>query len=312
MGGEFQVNTYTASSQYDPSVTALADGSFVVTWMSDGQDGSEYGIYAQRFTPNDSIPVGSLALTGTAGDDTLTVGEGVGLVEGLEGHDVLDASATTQGVMPDGGAGDDTLWGGSGDDLFLASSGTDAIDGGSHGAEGDAVSFHFAGGGVILDLTAGSASWIDGEIPHTTTLLNIENIKGSLFADTLTGDAGDNMIGGGAGNDVLNGKGGNDFLFGGEGNDVILFVRGEGSDTVKGGAGTDTLKLFDSGGDPEQLDHAMERRPHGGHGHGRGPDGLDAHPDRCGHHRCQRQRRPCLWHGRRGGVRRWREPGHVR
>ena len=30
-------------------MTALADGGFVVTWQSDGQDGSGYGIYGQRY-----------------------------------------------------------------------------------------------------------------------------------------------------------------------------------------------------------------------------------------------------------------------
>jgi Ca2+-binding RTX toxin-like protein len=52
LGEEFQVNTYTDSSQSSPSVTALSDGGFVVTWQSWGQDGSEMGIYAQRYDEN--------------------------------------------------------------------------------------------------------------------------------------------------------------------------------------------------------------------------------------------------------------------
>ena len=52
VGDEFQVNTYTAYSQWQPSVTSLIDGGFVVTWQSDGQDGSSYGIYGQRFGAN--------------------------------------------------------------------------------------------------------------------------------------------------------------------------------------------------------------------------------------------------------------------
>jgi len=48
-GSEFQVNTYTSNHQYNPSTTALADGGFVVTWMSYNQDGSDDGIYAQRY-----------------------------------------------------------------------------------------------------------------------------------------------------------------------------------------------------------------------------------------------------------------------
>ena len=31
-------------------MTALSDGGFVVTWTSDGQDGSGYGVYGQRYS----------------------------------------------------------------------------------------------------------------------------------------------------------------------------------------------------------------------------------------------------------------------
>jgi hypothetical protein len=49
VGTEFQVNTYTSNEQGNPSVTALNDG-FVVAWQSEGQDGSESGIYAKKYT----------------------------------------------------------------------------------------------------------------------------------------------------------------------------------------------------------------------------------------------------------------------
>jgi hypothetical protein len=49
-GTEFRVNTYTAGWQGKPTVTGLTDGGFVVTWQSDGQDGSSYGVYGQRYT----------------------------------------------------------------------------------------------------------------------------------------------------------------------------------------------------------------------------------------------------------------------
>ena len=48
-GTEFQVNTATANNQLYSTVAMDADGDFVVTWMSDGQDGSNWGIYAQRY-----------------------------------------------------------------------------------------------------------------------------------------------------------------------------------------------------------------------------------------------------------------------
>ena len=49
LGGEFQVNTHTNSAQHSSSVTALANGGFVVTWTSWDQDGSGKGIFAQQF-----------------------------------------------------------------------------------------------------------------------------------------------------------------------------------------------------------------------------------------------------------------------
>jgi hypothetical protein len=48
-GIEFQVNTYFQYSQSRPRVAAFSDGGFVVVWYSSEQDGSGYGIFAQRF-----------------------------------------------------------------------------------------------------------------------------------------------------------------------------------------------------------------------------------------------------------------------
>ncbi|MCM8611447.1 hypothetical protein, partial [Accumulibacter sp.] len=48
--GEDRVNSYTADHQQNPNVATLADGSYVVTWISQYQDGSSWGIYAQRFS----------------------------------------------------------------------------------------------------------------------------------------------------------------------------------------------------------------------------------------------------------------------
>ncbi|MCA9095531.1 MAG: VCBS repeat-containing protein, partial [Planctomycetaceae bacterium] len=48
-GNEFQVNSFTTGAQRYPSIGMDADGDFVITWQSVGQDGSGYGIYAQRY-----------------------------------------------------------------------------------------------------------------------------------------------------------------------------------------------------------------------------------------------------------------------
>lgn len=49
-GSEFKVNTYTTADQLVPSAAMSYDGDFVVTWNSYAQDGSNYGVYAQRFS----------------------------------------------------------------------------------------------------------------------------------------------------------------------------------------------------------------------------------------------------------------------
>jgi hypothetical protein len=50
LGGEFRINTYTASSQNLPVVAADPSGKFVVVWTSYGQDGSQQGVFAQRYS----------------------------------------------------------------------------------------------------------------------------------------------------------------------------------------------------------------------------------------------------------------------
>jgi len=49
LGSEFLVNTYTNDVQRAPAVDIAEDGSFIITWISYGQDGSGSGIYAQRY-----------------------------------------------------------------------------------------------------------------------------------------------------------------------------------------------------------------------------------------------------------------------
>ncbi|MGF1499066.1 MAG: right-handed parallel beta-helix repeat-containing protein, partial [Elainellaceae cyanobacterium] len=57
VGSEFQVNTTTAGSQNYPAIATLSDNSIVVAWNSYGQDGSAYGIVAQRLAA-DGTPLG--------------------------------------------------------------------------------------------------------------------------------------------------------------------------------------------------------------------------------------------------------------
>jgi hypothetical protein len=49
VGAEFLVNTYTTASQSGAAVASDAAGNFVAVWVSDTQDGSNSGVFGQRF-----------------------------------------------------------------------------------------------------------------------------------------------------------------------------------------------------------------------------------------------------------------------
>ena len=55
VGGEIQANTFTTSSQLVPAIASLPDGGWLITWASSLQDGSSFGIYAQRFDANGAM-----------------------------------------------------------------------------------------------------------------------------------------------------------------------------------------------------------------------------------------------------------------
>jgi Ca2+-binding RTX toxin-like protein len=77
------------------------------------------------------------------------------------------------------------------------------------------------------------------------TLTGIEQVMGSGFADSITGDAGANTLWGLAGDDVLTGGGGADTLKGGAGNDRFVYLA-IGDSTVAA-AGRDTITDFSTG-----------------------------------------------------------------
>jgi hypothetical protein len=50
LGPELPVNSHTTDRQKFPAVASDSAGNFVVVWQSQGQDGSGYGVFAQRFS----------------------------------------------------------------------------------------------------------------------------------------------------------------------------------------------------------------------------------------------------------------------
>ncbi len=150
--------------------------------------------------------------------DTLMGEGGNDMIWGGSGSDTLDGGAGND--MLRGGAGNDVLRGGAGSDMIYADADDASIDGYGVDDDGndqnvdtddpmdvDTLSYAMVENedetGVIREL---------GDLAGGATINNIENIIGSDYDDTLTGDTQDNVIEGGEGRDTLNGAGGADTL----------------------------------------------------------------------------------------------------
>ena len=161
-----------------------------------------------------------------------------------------ELTGTEEGERIAGLDGDDSLFGGGGSDLLEGGLGADTLNGGANAGMGDTITYRNSGMGVTINLLTGAAT--GGEAEGDMLGEDIENVEGSLHADSLTGDAmanrlrglaGDDTLDGGAGNDTLNGDPGNDNLTGGAGNDIFVFSPddGNGADVITDFSKTDDM-----------------------------------------------------------------------
>jgi Ca2+-binding RTX toxin-like protein len=176
---------------------------------------------SDRFVAVERVLGSSFAdlLEGSQSGDTLDGGGGNDTLLGRDGNDSLE-----------GGAGDDLLKGGIGADQLLGGGGIDTASYATSAAVavnlGVLNAVQTPSGIVLVQQLAGAGA---GGEAQGDTLFNIENLIGSNFADTLTGNLAANRLDGGAGNDTLIGENGDDVLIG-----------GSGTNTLDGGLGTDT------------------------------------------------------------------------
>jgi len=207
----------TVTDQFGHASAASSTLTIVVSAPLEGGAGADE-IYALAGTTDDM-------LYGHAGNDTLLGNAGNNVEFGGDGDDFFIGGAN------DGG--DDLLDGGAGNDVMRGSPGTDTLLG---GAGTDRVTYSTASGAVIVDLNTGFAG--DGQ-GTWDKLQDIENISGSAFNDTVSGDYKDNVFYGNAGNDVLDGGSGVDTAAYGFATSAVQVDLGSGS--VTGGDGADQL-----------------------------------------------------------------------
>ncbi len=163
---------------------------------------------------------GQELIVGSDGNDTINGNGGrTDFLFGGAGDDrVLGPSASGQQSWMFGDSGNDTLIGGDGNDRLRGGAGDDVLTG---GAGFDRVDYSLATAGVTVDLTAQGVGQVVGANQGIDILSGIEDVRGSNFDDTLTGDGGGNTLTGLDGDDLMQGAAGFDFLIGGSGNDTL-------------------------------------------------------------------------------------------
>ena len=183
-----------------------------------GGDGSDTASYAASNVAVVANLLTNVNSGGHAAGDTLG---GIENLNGSEHNDILT-----------GDHGDNMLRGGDGDDWLRGAGGADILQG---GAGSDSAAYFGSDAGVNIHLGAGIAF---GGHAECDVLVDIENVLGTLYGDTLVGDGGDNVLDGGASDDLLIGGSGSDLLIGGFNNDTASYTGSDAAVNVNLQAGT--------------------------------------------------------------------------
>ena len=158
--------------------------------------------------------------------ETIIGNAGTNVLQGRGGNDVLQ-----------GGAGSDTLDGGAGSDFASYEGNAVGVTVmlGLNGADGQAIEF---------GLVSGQPTAVSVD-----TLRSIENVRGSITRDSITGNEQGNILDGRDGADTLTGGGGDDTYLVDNAGETILENGGQGIDTVR----TSVSYTLTSGADVELV-----------------------------------------------------------
>ncbi len=245
-----------------------------------------------------TIPSNSqILIAAQGGDDVITVAPTVSArlrIDAGAGNDMVTTASASDTII--GGPGDDTLISGGGDDVLISDEGNDLLDGGSGDDEYQFVLFSdktliddggvdtlnfekvsqgsgaFDGISIDLSIDDGTVQQVysTGTIKLSGTF---ENVTGSAYSDSLTGNEARNELFGGAGNDSITSSGGGDTVDGGDGEDSIFGGPG-GNDSIDGGSGNDSIvsgpgdgdSIFGGAGDDSITSGGGNDRISGGEG----------------------------------------------
>lgn len=192
-----------------------------------------------------AAPSGGVTVAGDVTNETITGTAFADTMGGLGGNDVIHGLAGNDYL--NGGSGNDTLNGGDDDDTLIGGLGDDTLSGGNGW---DIADYTGAGAAVTVSLASGNATGGAGN----DTLSLMEEVRGSIFDDTLTGDGLANVLRGGGGIDTLNGGGGDDRLYAGapgQTGGAPDIIKAQGTANVSIGTAVSLAGGFDLLGRPD-------------------------------------------------------------
>lgn len=180
----------------------VAEGGIILT----SADGSDF-YYDDVETFMFSDTVASRAVLLASATPVITGTNNAENVNGTDATEIINAGGGGDWITP--GAGSDTIDGGDGRDMlsFVTLADTPGRTN---------VQYR-----LDLDLTAGTATTSG---PDVYTISNVERVTGTIFADRIKGDAGDNELRGLGDYDWFTATTGNDTIDGGTGQDMISYV----------------------------------------------------------------------------------------
>ncbi|MDQ6432589.1 calcium-binding protein [Mesorhizobium sp. LHD-90] len=267
--GEIAVNSTIFGSQQDPTLTALPDGGFVVSWTDtsgvgvdgdscirlqafDGAGGKIGGEMVVNTTTElsqvapsvSALADGRVVVSWTdnsSGNNDIRmqiVDPRDGIVTGSGGQDTLYGHSLVNDEIG-GGAGDDTLYGLGGNDGLYGGQGNDTLNGGTGGDEmyggaGNDIYYVDNADDVVVEAAGQGADLVAVTLDYALTAgVSVETLRTTSNSGTnaidLTGNALQQVIVGNAGQNILHD--------GGKG----------AADTLTGLGGNDTYRVFNSG-----------------------------------------------------------------
>jgi Ca2+-binding RTX toxin-like protein len=247
----FTIASDNAVDESTPAITALSNGSFVVSWFVNVGGTSDVDIHARIISRNGLLLSPEFRVN-TSVADTQNFSKVTALADGkfIAFYQTTNSSPETlraQTFNSDGTAfGGETTITNAGKSLYAIPDVVTLADG--------RVALVWPDAGVDLSGTGISLQIIDpreGFFKGTSGVDKIWGHDGNV--DFIMGLEGSDTIYGLAGNDTIYGDDGDDFLYGGRGDDTLYgganndrLEGGVGADDIYGGAGNDTVSYRSS------------------------------------------------------------------